>query len=113
MKLSAYQKKYLKSLSHAMKANTQIGKEGLSESLIQKIDKDLSDHELLKIKALESADLEIKETASLLAEKLNCTVIKVIGRTIVLFRENPLNEKDTFTACGAYGSKNLLHKTEA
>lgn len=112
MKLSAYQKKYLKSLAHDMPAFVTIGKNGLTAQVIDKVESELDAQELIKIKILDADSLDSKEAATLISQKTSSMVIKVIGKTIILFRENPENKKDYFKACGKFGQKSLLYKNK-
>lgn len=109
MPLKAFQKKYLKSLAHDMQANIQIGKNGLTPEVMKRIQKDLMDHELIKVKISDSETLPVKEALALVLAECGGEVIKVIGKTFVLYRENPENEKSYFKACGKFGSKDRLY----
>lgn len=108
MALKAFQKKYLKALCHDMPANIQIGKNGLTPEVLTRIEKDLSDHELIKIRVMDSEPLPLKQVASEVSTRCSAQVIKVIGKTVVLYRENPENEKAYFKACGKFGQKSRL-----
>ncbi len=112
MKLKAFQKKYLKSLAHKMKANVIIGKNGLTKEIINKVDQDLDEHELLKIKVLESDIIPIKEAVTKISSETSSEVVKVVGKTAVIYRENKDNKKPYFKACGAFGSKVKLEKRD-
>ncbi len=109
MKLKSFQKKYLKSLAHDMKPNVIIGKSGLTIDVIDKIDSDLSEHELLKIKLLSEDDLQVEQAATYIKDATSCEIVKVIGKTAVLFRENKDNKKPYFKACGKYGKRSQLN----
>ena len=52
--LTSKQKSYLRSLAQTEPALFQIGKEGLSDNLIQTVDDALRTHELVKIKLLKT-----------------------------------------------------------
>ena len=43
--------------------------------------------EFIKVKINQNSDEDIKETASYIADKLQCDVVQVIGRTCVLFKQ--------------------------
>ncbi len=70
--LKGSQRKYLRGLAHSYKPLVQIGKEGLSESVIRAIDT-----------ALEA--------------RLNCECVGTVGRTAILYREHPDPEKRKIT----------------
>lgn len=65
----------------------QIGKNGLTEGLIQQVDQELTAHELIKIRVLlESSPVDPKEAARTLSEKTGAELISVVGGVIVLYR---------------------------
>ena len=67
----------------------QIGKEGITESVIAQLEDTFNTRELFKIKVhLESAPETPKELATKIADATGCDIIQVIGGTIVVFRIN-------------------------
>ena len=85
--LTSKQKQYLKALASKMPAVLQIGKEGNTESVLKSAEDALLAREFIKVKINQNSDEDIKETASYIADKLQCDVVKVIGRTCVLFKQ--------------------------
>ena len=85
--LTSKQKQYLKALASKMPAVLQIGKEGNTESVLKSAEDALLARELIKGKINQNSDEDIKETASYIADKLQCDVVQVIGRTCVLFKQ--------------------------
>jgi RNA-binding protein YhbY len=62
------------------------------------------------VKILDSDLLPPEETAGEIQKLTHAHVLKVIGKTIVLFRENPENKKNPyFKAGGRFGSRAKLH----
>ena len=59
--LTSKQKSYLRSLAQTEPALFQIGKEGLSDNLIQTVDDALRTHELVKIKLLKTVSDDVDE----------------------------------------------------
>jgi len=88
-KLTGKQKRYLKGLGHSMKPLVNIGKNGLTDPLIEQVQQCLLTHELVKVKILESCSLEKKECSIQLGEKAKAHVTQVIGRTILLYSPHP------------------------
>lgn len=67
----------------------QIGKGGVTESVIAQTEMAYNTKELIKIKVLlETSPITPREAAVILAEKTNSEIIQVIGGVIVLYREN-------------------------
>ena len=87
MELRGKQKQYLKALASKMPAVLQIGKEGNTESVLKSAEDALLAREFIKVKINQNSDEDIKETASYIADKLQCDVVQVIGRTCVLFKQ--------------------------
>ena len=50
--MTGKQKRYLRSLAHSLKPVVQIGKQGLSRDTLVQIEKQLDDHELIKVRVM-------------------------------------------------------------
>jgi len=91
-RLSGSQRKHLRGIAHSYKPRVQIGKEGLSESVLQAIDAVIEAHELIKVKI--AADREHREAlVPIIEERLGCECVGTVGRIAILFREQPDPEK--------------------
>jgi len=86
-KKSNCQKSYLRKEGQALKPVIQIGKNGLSESLIESIQEALNNHELVKIKFVEHKDKKHQIIESIIRET-ESQLIQTLGHTILIFREN-------------------------
>ncbi|MBN2695780.1 YhbY family RNA-binding protein [bacterium] len=92
--LTSKQTAFLKAIAHQEKAKFQIGKNGVTDALLDGISSYLKAHELVKIKVFEIEDgLTIKDLAIDIADKLKADLVSTLGKTIVLFRRNPQNVK--------------------
>lgn len=80
--------KELKGQAHHLKAIFQIGKNGLSDELIEGVDNAFNNRELIKISILQNCPYDKKEVAFDLARLTDSEVVQIIGRTIVLYKEN-------------------------
>ena len=85
--LTGKQKQYLKALAVQLPAVVQIGKDGMSETVIQSVDDVLTARELIKVKINQNSDEDIKSTALYLAGNLSCEIVQIIGRNCVLFKK--------------------------
>ena len=92
--LTGKQKKYLKSLAHPLLPVVQLGKEGLSAQAIAATDLELTRHELIKVKIGNNSGLEKEATAAALASATGGHLVQVIGKIVVLYRENPKRKKE-------------------
>ena len=82
--LTSKQKSYLRSLAQTEPALFQIGKEGLSDNLIQTVDDALRTHELVKIKLLKTGGDDVDEIIFDLAMNTKSEVVQKIGSVFVL-----------------------------
>ncbi|WP_288864047.1 YhbY family RNA-binding protein [uncultured Megasphaera sp.] len=87
-------KQKLKALGVQLSAVVQIGKEGMSDTLIDSTREALQARELIKVHVLPNAVLDTKETIEALADMLGAEVIQVIGRYGILFKKK--KEKSRF-----------------
>lgn len=85
--LTGKQKRYLRSLAQNEQALFQVGKDGLSDNLIDTVDKAFSNRELIKIKLLKTIPVDKEEIAFDLAMHTKSEVVQIIGSTIVLYRK--------------------------
>ena len=87
--LTSSQRAQLKSLAHSLDPVVMVGKNGITENVIQEADNSLRAHELIKGKVLETALLTAREAVEALAEAANAEPVQAIGNKFVLYRENP------------------------
>ena len=91
--LTPKQKRELKSLASNLQIRYQIGKNEISATLIDMLDKALLAHELIKIDVMKGCSLPIMEVALDITNRLNAELVHVMGRVIILFRRNKDNPK--------------------
>ncbi len=92
--LNNKQKKYLKGLAHHLKPVVQVGKEDLSAALLDAVKKELSHHEIIKVKIGQNSGVGKNEAAELLAKKTGAEIVQLIGKTVILFKENKKLPRD-------------------
>jgi RNA-binding protein len=88
-KLHGKQRKYLKGLGHHLSAVILIGKEGITQRLIEAIIQELQNHELIKIKIGTNSDVAKQDAALALTQATGGELVQLIGKTIILYKENP------------------------
>ncbi|MBQ4103371.1 MAG: ribosome assembly RNA-binding protein YhbY [Clostridia bacterium] len=87
--LNSKQRAQLRAEANGLDPIFQIGKEGVTESVIAQVEDTFNTRELFKIKVhLETSPETPKEIATKIAEATKCDVVQVVGGTIVLFRIN-------------------------
>ncbi|MCD8209734.1 MAG: YhbY family RNA-binding protein [Coprobacillus sp.] len=89
--LNKRQKSYLRSESNKLKNKYQIGKNEITDQVIEMLDEGLKAHELIKVSLLKTVSLSANGTAIVLAQSLNAEIVQVIGRVITLYRANKDN----------------------
>ncbi len=84
--LSTKQKVYLRSLAQTERPVFQIGKDSLSDNLIEAVSNYLKKNELVKISVLKNNGDDLEEIAFDLGRLTKSEVVQIIGRQIVLYR---------------------------
>ncbi len=94
LSLTTRQKQFLKGAAHSLSPLVQIGKDGLSSGVMDLIKKELQHHELIKVKIGNNSGLEKKETSIEIAKKSGGVLVQLIGKTVILYKENPKRAKE-------------------
>lgn len=84
--LNSKQKKQLKALAHSLKPIVHIGKGDVEEKVVAAVEKALFDHELIKVKLLESVITKKQTAAETLASATSAELVSIIGKTIILYK---------------------------
>lgn len=91
--LNNQQKRQLKGIASTLDTKYQIGKNEITDTLLTMLDKALTAHELIKVDVMKNAMSPVMELALDLSSKLNAEIVQVVGRVIVLFRQNKEKSK--------------------
>ena len=91
--ISGKQRAYLRKIGHELKPVMQIGKEGLTDTVIKAIDEVLEKRELVKLSILESAMLDTHEVCNDVAKRLMAEPVQAIGNKFIIYRRSS-NEKN-------------------
>ena len=91
--LTSKQRAYLKSLASTMDPIFQIGKSSLTPEVTAAIGESFNKRELIKIAVLKNCFDDPKELAEMVAERTKSTVVQVVGKKIILYKENKDNKK--------------------
>lgn len=84
--LTGKQKGFLRSMGNEMDPIMQVGKGGITESVITQTNEVLGARELIKCRVLQNCSEEPKIVAEELAEQVEADLVQVIGRNFLLFR---------------------------
>lgn len=89
MQLNERQKKYLRRLGHALHPIVNLGNAGLTDGVTAEMDRALTDHELVKVRARvgerDARDLALDE----LAARTQSAIVQRIGNVALYYRPNP------------------------
>lgn len=84
--LNGKDRSYLRAEANKLDPVVHVGKDGITDSVIEQLDQALEDHELLKIRILETTGRRTRSAAEELATATGSDVVQVIGGIAVLFR---------------------------
>jgi RNA-binding protein len=84
--LSGRQRRFLRSLSNALKATVQVGKEGLTDGVRRSLEAEFVHRELVKVSVNPNADATARDLAQELAVAAGAQWVQTLGRTVVLYR---------------------------
>ena len=84
--LSNEKKKRLRSVAHDEKPLIIVGKQGITDTLLESFEISLHAHNLVKISILKTSPTTIQELKELLVEQFSCEVVSAVGRVLVVYR---------------------------
>ncbi|MGL4970143.1 MAG: ribosome assembly RNA-binding protein YhbY [Cetobacterium sp.] len=88
MSLTSKKRAFLRKRAHNLEPIFRIGKEGFSETLAQGVLDAIIPRELIKVKILQNSEADKNEVAYQIADVIEAEVVGIIGRTIILYKEN-------------------------
>ena len=86
--ITSKQRAYLRKTGHELEPIFQIGKDGVTDTLLKGIDEALEKREILKVHILESALLDTKVTCNEIASELRAEPVQAIGNKFILYRQS-------------------------
>lgn len=87
-------KKTLRRLGHDLTPLVTIGKEGLTDTVVDAINAVLLAHELVKVKLLNTSPLTKQDAEVQIPVNTDSSLVQLIGKTLLLYRPNPKLPKD-------------------
>ena len=87
--LTSKQRAALRGIASTYETILQVGKGGISDTLIQQVKDALRKRELIKLRVLDNCSMDAREAAETLAKETESDVVQVIGNRFVLFKRNP------------------------
>ena len=101
----------LKARAHQLKPTVMIGNAGLTDSVLQEIEKTLKLHELIKIRV--AAERPDRETIlNEICSKLEAEPVQHIGKILVIYKPNPEAHKIEIRQMPRHKGKKPLTKKQ-
>ena len=86
--LTGRQRRHLRALAHHIVPVVIVGKDGVTDGVAEASSRALADHELIKVRVLETAPQQASETGAQLAQALGAHLAGRAGRIVILYRRN-------------------------
>ena len=91
--INAKQRAYLRSLAQTINPIFQVGKNGITDTLIEDLVNALTARELIKITILNTTPENKNEIAKAISEKTNSEFVQLVGNKLTLYKQNTNNPK--------------------
>ena len=76
----------LRSLSNSLKDLVFIGKDGVTDNVVEQINDNLFAHELIKIKTQKNAPDTLSFLAEEICNKCGCELVAIVGNKIIVYK---------------------------
>ena len=86
--LTGKQKSFLRSMGMTMDPIVNIGKEGVTPTVVAAAQEAIKKRELIKVRVLQNCFEEPREAIETLADRSNADLVQIIGRNGLLFKRN-------------------------
>jgi RNA-binding protein len=87
--LSAKRRSELRAQAHSLTPIVIIGDKGLTDTVVAEIDRSLTAHELVKVRAASGEREQRHAWLGTICERLHAHGVQEIGKVFVIYRENP------------------------
>lgn len=93
MSLTGKQRRHLRALGHHLDPVVQLGKHGLTEGIVTAVNEALEQHELVKVRLGTECPDHRSDVAEKLPPAVKAELAQQLGRTLLLYRRNPKEQK--------------------
>lgn len=87
--LNSKERRQLRALAHTLRPVVTVAGKGLSDSVLQEVDRALADHELIKVKITVGDRTQRETIIGALCERTGALLVQRIGNIATLMRPNP------------------------
>ena len=91
--MTTKERAYLKGLADNLEPVFQIGKAGLTPEVTEAVRETFNTRELVKLGVLKNCMEDPRQIAGFIADRTGSSVVQVIGRKIVLYKESKDHKK--------------------
>jgi RNA-binding protein len=88
----------LRSRANELETTLMIGKDGITDNLVDELDRQLEARELVKGRVLETALMTAREASDELCARLNAEAVSCVGNRFVVYRRSETLARKTGTA---------------
>ncbi|MBO4350448.1 MAG: ribosome assembly RNA-binding protein YhbY [Proteobacteria bacterium] len=88
-KLKGAQRRQLRGLAHPLKPIVQVGQAGVTENVVKQLEQALFDHELVKVKVVNTCEQTLEEVAIALTVGTQSACVQQIGHILLFYKANP------------------------
>ena len=81
-------RRQLRAIGHRLRPVVTVAARGLSDAVMQELERALNDHELIKVKLPAGARLSRKEMAAELCSKSGAELLQSVGNVILILRRS-------------------------
>ncbi|MBQ7328056.1 MAG: ribosome assembly RNA-binding protein YhbY [Clostridia bacterium] len=86
--ITTKQRAFLRGLGNALDPVMQIGKDGITDNVLNGVNLLLEARELVKFKMLRNCDEDAKTLANEIAHRVGADVVQVIGNIFILYKRS-------------------------
>lgn len=101
--LTSAQRSALRAQAHELSPVVMIGDNGLSETLMNEVERALTAHQLIKIRVFSDEKETRAAYAQTICERLNAALVQHIGKLLVVYRPEQVEAKKTHFAQSLQG----------
>jgi RNA-binding protein len=89
LRLSAKERSHLKARAHALEPVVHIGTAGVTDAVMTEIERALTAHELIKVRAGAQERDERREVLDTICARTGAASVQTVGKVMVLWRPRP------------------------
>lgn len=87
--LTPRERAHLKARAHALEPVVKVGQDGLTDAVVAEIDRALTAHELIKVRAGGSDRVSRSALLDTITARTDATSVQSVGKVLVLWRPRP------------------------